>query len=75
MSGPHGEGFASAAEDFAGLTNQIAQSERQLAEIDGQIAELRRDLVTEADVIAGFADFGKVWTALNPSFLIRWFLE
>lgn len=51
---------------LAELTEQVTQSERQLAEIDKQLTELRRDLVTEADVQAAFADFENVWSALTP---------
>lgn len=51
---------------LAELTDQATQAERQLAEIDGQLGELRRDLVTEADVRAAFADFENVWAALLP---------
>jgi site-specific DNA recombinase len=51
---------------IAELSDQVAPSERRLAEIDGQLAELRRDLVTEADVAAAFADFDNVWSALSP---------
>jgi len=55
----------------AELTEQIEKSERRLAAIDSQIVELKRDLVTEADVAAAFADFNNVWSALNPREQVR----
>ena len=42
-----------------------------MTEVDGQITELRRDLLTEADVAAAFADFENVWTALSPREQVR----
>ena len=56
---------------IADLTDQVGQSERRLTEVDGQITELRRDLLTEADVAAAFADFENVWTALSPREQVR----
>ena len=56
---------SAASARIADLTDQVGQSDRRLAEVVGQIAELRRDLVTEADVAAAFADFENVWTALS----------
>ncbi len=61
----------SATARIADLTDQVAQSERRLTEMGAQIAELGRDLVTEADVAAAFADFNNVWTALNPREQVR----
>ena len=68
MSGP---ATSAATARIADLTDQVAQSERRLAEVDGQVVELRRDLVTEADVAAAFADFDNVWTALSPREQVR----
>lgn len=56
---------------IADLTDQVGQSERRLTEVDGQIVEWRRDLVTEAEVAAAFADFDNVWAALSPREQVR----
>ncbi|UCC31465.1 MAG: recombinase family protein [Phycisphaerales bacterium] len=56
---------------IADLTHQVGQSERRLAEVEGQVVDLRRDLVTEADVAAAFADFDNLWIALTPREQVR----
>lgn len=55
---------------IADLTDQISQCERRLTEIDSQIAELKRDLVTEEDINAAFADFAKGVTQRGSGLLI-----
>ncbi len=56
---------------IADVTDQVGQSERRLSEIEGQIAESQRDLVTESDVAAAFADFDNLWKALVPREQVR----
>ena len=58
--------FRSASAQIAHLNEQIRDAERRLAEIAAQTAELERDLVTEADLAAAFADFDNVWRTLSP---------
>jgi site-specific DNA recombinase len=62
---------STAAVRIADLTDQVGQSERRLKDVNSQIAESQRDLVTNADVVAAFADFDNIWSALSPREQVR----
>ncbi|MFO0836925.1 MAG: recombinase family protein [Phycisphaerae bacterium] len=59
-------GAGGVADRIANLNDQVRDAERRVLEIDAGEAELRRELVTEDDVAAAFADFDGLWAALSP---------
>lgn len=61
----HGSSPAGSAQ-IAYLNDQIRQAEHRLAQIAEQVADLERDLVTDTDLAAAFADFDIVWRTLSP---------
>jgi septal ring factor EnvC (AmiA/AmiB activator) len=51
---------------IADLHERIAHAETRNTELDGLIDERQQDRLTDADVLAAFADFDKLWDALIP---------
>jgi site-specific DNA recombinase len=51
---------------IADLHERIAHAETRNTELDGLIDERQKDRLTDADVLAAFADFDKLWDALIP---------
>lgn len=45
---------------------QVRQTERRITEIDNQFAGLKREIVTDDDATAAFADFDNLWSSLTP---------